>query len=279
VTDHSELLDAARELAVEGGAVAMRYYRHSPQAELKRDGTWVTEADHAVESHLRAEIARRFPDHNVLGEEGGLKGAGGGPPTDPAPTWIVDPIDGTTNFMAGIPIWGCLIGLRIDGADRVGAVHAPALGETYEAAFGLGARLNGEPIAVDPVSELQQATVVYASAESFSRYGLKAFFDQITSRSFKSRGFGDFWGHMLIARGSAHVMVEPELSVWDVAALQPIVSEAGGRLTTLSGTPWDSAGSCLTTNGVLHDAVLQLLHQTTPEWKEPGGERLRRGGY
>jgi histidinol-phosphatase len=258
MADHSTELDAARQFARAGGRIAMRHFRRDPEASRKHDGTWVTVADRAVESELRELVARSFPEHNVLGEEEGLSRATGGPPIPGAPTWVVDPIDGTTNFMAGIPIWATLVALRVDRESVVGVAHAPGLGETYDAAVGLGARMNDESISVDPIASLEEATVLYADASDFPRYGLDKFFEELTTRATKSRGFGDFWGHVLVARGAAHVMVEPELSVWDVAALQPIVAEAGGKLTTLTGAPYSDSGSCLTTNGALHDEVLAL---------------------
>jgi histidinol-phosphatase len=218
----------------------------------------VTEADWAVEAQVRLRIARAFPGHNVLGEEEGLTAAGGGPPVDGAPTWIVDPIDGTNNYMAGIPIWATLVALAVEGRPVVGVAHAPALDETYDAATGAGARCNGAAIAVDGTAELGDATVLFASIESWRAAGRAGAFEALTRSAARTRGLGDFWGHVLVARGAAHVMVEPELSVWDVAALQPIVAEAGGRLTGLDGKPW-TEGVCVTTNGPLHDEVLALL--------------------
>ena len=259
MNDYSAELDSARQFARAGGRIAMRHFRRDPEATRKHDGTWVTVADRVVESELRALIARSFPAHNVLGEEEGLALAGGGPPRPDASTWIVDPIDGTTNFMAGIPIWATLVALRVGDESVVGVAHAPALSETYDAATGLGARMNDASISVDPVESLEEATVLYADAADLARHGLEGFFEEITGRCAKSRGFGDFWGHVLVARGAAHVMLEPELSVWDVAALQPIVAEAGGRLTSLAGDPYRDSGSCLTTNGTLHDEVLALM--------------------
>ena len=252
-------LAAAREFALAGGKIALRHFRTRLQTKLKADGTWVTEADWAVEAQLRLRIARAFPDHNVLGEEEGLTAAGGGPPLDGAPTWVVDPIDGTNNYMDGIPIWATLVALRIDGRSVVGVAHAPALTETYEAALGSGASCNGEPLRVNTVSSLAEATVLYGSADGWRVAGMERFFSCLIERSRRNRGLGDFWGHVLVARGAAHVMVEPELSVWDVAALQPIVEEAGGKLTTLTGEPWTESGGCLTTNGLLHAEVLKLL--------------------
>lgn len=254
-------LEFAREIAELGGRVAMGHYRKSPRAEQKSDGTWVTEADWAVEAQIRLRIARAFPEHNVLGEEEGLTAAGGGAPAPDAPTWVIDPIDGTNNYMAGIPIWATLVGLRIGDESVVGVCHAPALGETYDGGIGLGARMNDEPIRVVPVVALEEATLLFASGREFERAGMSDLFHTLVERAWRSRGFGDFWGHMLVARGAAHVMVEPVLNIWDVVAMEPIVSEAGGRLTHLDGTRWRETGSCLTTCGTLHDEVVRLARE------------------
>lgn len=272
MTDYSKELAFARHVAELGGRIAMGHYGRGVGGGLKReqkkDGTWVTEADWAVEAQIRLRIARTYPDHNILGEEEGLTSAGGGAPVERAPTWIVDPIDGTNNYMAGIPIWATLVALQVERRNVLGVAHAPAIGETYSGALGLGAQMNGEPVRVAEASSLAEATVVFPDTKHFTTLGLKAFHEQLIESAWRSRGFGDFWGHMLVARGAAHVMVEPELSVWDVAALEPIVTEAGGRLTHLDGSPWTSPGSCLTTCGGLHEEVMALLARTTPEWQE-----------
>lgn len=252
-------LIVARELARLGGRIAMGHFKRDPKSEKKADGTWVTEADWAVEAQIRLRIARTFPDHNVLGEEEGLTRAGGGAAIEGAPTWVVDPIDGTNNYVAGIPIWATLVGLEVEGRPVLGVAHAPALDETYDAAIGGGARLNGEPIRVNDVPELARATVLYASLSSFVEKGIDAAFRELAARSYRTRGFGDFWGHMLVARGAAHVMIEPELRVWDYRPLEVIVAEAGGRQSTLSGGPLEDRGSVLTTCGSIHDEVLELF--------------------
>ncbi|MBW3594741.1 MAG: histidinol phosphatase [Actinobacteria bacterium] len=251
-------LTFARDIAQLGGRIAMGHFGHDPQRKRKRDGTWVTEADWAVEAQIRIRIARTYPDHNILGEEEGLTAAGGGEPIPGAPTWVIDPIDGTHNYMLGIPIWATLVALRIDDANVVGVAHAPALGETYYAARGLGARWNDRAIHVDPVASLSDAHVIYGAEKGFVAAGLGDFFEDLVASCWRARGFGDFWGHVLVARGAAHVMVEPELSPWDVAALEPIVTEAGGRLTHLDGDVWRDTGSCLTTCASIHDDVVAL---------------------
>lgn len=254
----SRELSFAREIAELGGRIAMHHFGRRPDRKQKPDGTWVTEADWAVEAQIRIRIARTYPDHNILGEEEGLTAAGGGDPVDGAPTWVIDPIDGTHNYMLGIPIWATLVALRLDDRSVVGVAHAPALSESYDAAIGLGARCNGEAIRVDPIEKLSDAHVVFGGEHGFVRAGMDGFFTELVGSCWRARGFGDFWGHVLVARGSAHVMVEPELSMWDVAALEPIVTEAGGRLSHLDGSPWSGKGSCLTTCGTLHDDVVAL---------------------
>ena len=258
MSDLGTYLDFAKELAEAGGRVALDHFGKDPASKKKEDGTWVTEADWKAEAQMRLRLSRAFPDHNILGEEEGLTAAGGGEPKEGAPTWVLDPIDGTNNFMAAIPAWATLVGLQIDGESVVGVAHAPALGETYDGAIGSGARMNGETITVDSSTKLTDATVLFADVSSFRVAGLDEFFERLVGRSFRSRGFGDFWGHMLVARGAAHVMVETSLRAWDVVALQPIVAEAGGKLTQIDGTAWTDKMSCLTTNGALHDEVVGL---------------------
>lgn len=262
--DYSTELAFAIDVARRGGRIAMSHFGRDPEARKKDDGSWVTEADWSVEAQIRLRIARTFPDHNILGEEEGLTAAGGGDPHPDAPTWIVDPIDGTNNYMRGIPIWATLVALRVGDETVVGVAHAPALEETYDGATGLGARMNGESISVDDAGSIDDAMFCFADANSFDRYDLRDVFDELTAGTYRNRGFGDFWGHMLVARGAAHIMIEPSLKVWDVAALQPIVSEAGGKLTRLDGGPWIDEGGCLSTNGALHDDVLKLLAAKGP---------------
>jgi histidinol-phosphatase len=263
MADWTDELVAARRLADVGARIALQHFGHDPKTEKKADGTWVSEADRAAEAAIRLRIARDFPDHNILGEEEGLTAAGGGEPHDGAPTWIVDPIDGTNNFIAGIPIWATLVGLTVEEEPVVGAVSAPALNERYHGGLGLGSFFNDRPMAVTPIKDLSEATVCFASVKGFVEANLSGFFERLTATAWRSRGFGDFWGHMLVARGAVHAMVEPDLNTWDVAALHPIVHEAGGRLTHLDGSEWSGSGSCLTTCGrPLHSEIVALATET-----------------
>ena len=218
----------------------------------KADRTVVTQADTSIEAMVREQVAAAFPDDHVLGEEeGGADRATGR-------VWIVDPIDATANFARGIPIWATLIALQVDGELVMGLVGAPAIGERYEAVRAGGARMNGRPIRVSAVDDLSRAHVLHAESAWLARAGgLGA--AGVLSTAARTRGFGDFWGHVLVARGAAEAMLEPELNIWDYAALQVVVEEAGGRVTQLDGSAPRHGGSMLSTNRVLHDEVLAVL--------------------
>ncbi|MGH2717992.1 MAG: inositol monophosphatase family protein [Actinomycetota bacterium] len=277
----------ALELADEADAIALRYFSERPETFTKDDGTLVTKADREIEATLREQIRRRYPDHLVLGEESGL-GAGPGPggmggvgsggangAGEPGGSsgvggggsgagggfrWVIDPIDGTNNFAWGIPIFATLIALQLDGAPDVGVVSAPALRERYDAARGEGARCNGQPIHVSDVASLAESRYVFATWEEWIEAGLDQQWGALLDGGRRSRGFGDFWGHMLVARGAAEAMAEPELELWDVAAVEAVVLEAGGQLTDFAGKPFRGRGSCLTSNGLVHEGVLRALN-------------------
>lgn len=247
----------ARECADIADEISMRYFQRDPEVSVKQDGTLVTVADREAETAISKRIAEAFPGHAILGEEHGLQGDAG------APTWIIDPIDGTNNFAWGVPIFATLIALRIDGRTTIGVASAPALAERYEAARGDGARMNGEPIRVSSSDDLSQARICYSSHRSWEgRAEREAWFNLLVGAR-RDRGFGDFWGHMLVARGAADVMGEPSLAIWDVAAIEVIVEEAGGRLSGFTGNPYmqspEGDGTALSTNGVLHDQVIARL--------------------
>ena len=235
----------AHEIADRAAEIALPVFRGGAEVRLKPDRTPVTEADLMIEEMIRQAVGERFPADAVLGEEGGLRGS--------APrTWIVDPIDGTKNFAAGIQVWASLLALRVDEDVVLGMASAPALGERYEAVRGGGARLNGKPIHVSQTDSLDDAAICFGDPDNFAAGPLREPFLELLGRASRGRGFGDFWGHLLVARGSMDAMLEPSLSVWDYSALVPIVEEAGGRITQLDGSPLAHGGSALTTNGSLH---------------------------
>lgn len=247
-------LDVALELADIADGITLERFGGPVPSVAKPDGTPVTEADHAVEAALRARLAERCPDHAILGEEQG--GA-----IDPStPTWVIDPIDATKNFMRGIPVYATLIALVEGGRAVVGVASAPALGERWDAAQGLGARRNGEAIGVSAIADLADAQVLHGGLHWYREHpGMWDLLGRIADRCGRTRGFGDFWMHLLVAGGMAEVAFERDLSPWDVAALECIVTEAGGRFTGLSGESALVSGDALTTNGLLHDELLGLL--------------------
>jgi histidinol-phosphatase len=238
----------AHEIADRAADIALPLFRSGVDARLKADRTPVTEADLRIEELVRDAVAARFPGDAVHGEEAGLQG-------EAERTWIVDPIDGTKNFAAGIQVWATLLALRVGEELVLGVVSAPALGERYVAVRGEGARLNGEAIHVSKSASLDDAAVCFGDPDNFAGDRLREPFLDLLTEASRSRGFGDFWGHLLVARGSMDVMIEPSLALWDYAALVPIVEEAGGRITQLDGSPLAHGGSALTTNGLLHDDV------------------------
>ncbi len=245
----------AREAAIAAGEIALGL-QGTAAARRKPDGTWVTDADEAVETELRERIGEAFPGHGVLGEEQGLR-----TPLLGAPTWILDPIDGTANYLAGIPIWAVLLGFRVDDTTVLGVAHAPALGETYEAVLGGGAFMNGRPIRAEPVALLEEATVLLGDVGSFVEAGLEGFLAALATGAGRDRGLGDFWGHLLVARGAAHAMVEAApLSPWDVVPLEPILAEAGAVASRPSGEPWSEGQPLLTSCGpALHETLVKLF--------------------
>jgi histidinol-phosphatase len=201
---------------------------------------------------IRDRLARERPGDAVVGEEYGETGAG-------PRRWILDPIDGTVSYARGVPIWASLIALEIDGVMQVGVASAPALARRWWAARGEGAFANGQPIRVSEVAAVEDALLCYTSGRSFDAYGLGEQFRALSARCWAARGFADFWGHVLVAEGSADVSIEPVMNLWDNAAIQVIVEEAGGRFTDLDGDARSDGGNAVSTNGALHDEVLAVF--------------------
>ena len=224
------------------------------RVDTKPDLTPVSDADRAVEEALRAAIAERRPGEGILGEE--LGGAEGG-----EAVWVLDPIDGTRNFVRGIPIWATLVALERDGRPLVGVASAPALGHRWWAARGEGAHVDDSRIRVSAVRRIEDATFCYTSARSFAAQGLADRFLALAERSWVTRGFGDFWMHMLVAEGAADAAVDGGLQRWDTAAVEVIVEEAGGRFSGLDGRPHEPGGAALSSNGLLHDEVVAAFER------------------
>ncbi|MEV4538050.1 histidinol-phosphatase [Asanoa sp. NPDC049518] len=259
---YADDLSLAHVLADTADKISMDRFRALDlRVESKPDLTPVSDADQAVERALRATLARTRPRDGVLGEEYGATQAPAGPGQR---QWVIDPIDGTKNYIRGVPIWATLIALMEGDQPVVGLVSAPALGRRWWAALGHGAFAGrhtaaATPIRVSGVRRIGDASFCYSSLHGWEETGrLEPMLDLIR-QSWRSRAYGDFYGYMLLAEGAVDVMVEPELSLWDVAALIPIVTEAGGSFTDLRGQVGPSGGSAVATNGKIHEEVLTRL--------------------
>lgn len=240
-------------VAEEAGRLTLDHFGEVLEPDLKGDGTPVTVADRGAEALMRERIQEVYPSHGILGEEYDEANPGADI------RWILDPIDGTRSFVHGVPLFGVLVGVEIEGDATVGVAHFPALDETVAAARGVGCRWRGGRARVSRVGDLSQAVVLttdgVATVESPVGPGWKT----LSRTALFTRTWGDCYGHCLVATGRAEVMVDPELNPWDAAPLLPIVTEAGGRFTDLSGEPTIHGGSGVSTNGRVHDEVLEIL--------------------
>jgi histidinol-phosphatase len=251
-------LTLALELADAADGISLgRFRAHDLVVETKPDLSPVTEADRAVEEMIRGGLADARPDDGVLGEELGATGGG-------TRRWIVDPLDGTRNYSRGIPVWATLIALEQDGEMQLGVVSAPALGRRWWAERGTGAFANGTPIHVSRVAHVEDAVLCFALEQPLPA---------VAHRCWHPRAYGDFWAHMLVAEGAADGAIDAiGVSVWDLAAIQPIVEEAGGRFSDRTGVARIDGGSAVSSNGLLHDALL-AAQTASPD---PGREHRAR---
>ncbi|MDQ3538655.1 MAG: histidinol phosphatase [Actinomycetota bacterium] len=253
--DVERWLDVALQLADVADMISLAHFGGRVAARTKDDGSLVTAADTAVEAALRERLAVLAPDHAVLGEEEG------GTIVSDVPTWVLDPIDATNNFLRGVPVYATLLSLVESGEPVVGVASAPAMGQRWDAAASLGARRNGVAAGVSDVADLSEAQVLHGGLDWWhARQRRWDLLGRLVDRSWRTRGFGDFWMHLLVAGGMADVAVEQDLKAWDIAAVQCIVTEAGGRMTAWDGSSSSlSSGQALTSNGVLHEQVARLL--------------------
>jgi histidinol-phosphatase len=246
-----KLLDVAVDAARSAGAIVERHFRDGVATETKKDGTPVTAADRESERELRRVIAKAFPTHAILGEEDG-ETAG-----DPDYRWILDPIDGTKTFVAGVPLFGVLVGVEVRGDPAVGVIHLPALDETIAAARGEGCTKDGWPCHVSTTPRIEEATLVTTSPRQCRRDAPR--YAELAERVRIERGWGDCYGYGLVATGRADIACDNRLSPWDLCAIVPIVEEAGGRITDWRGERTIHGRSALITNGLLHDEALAHL--------------------
>jgi histidinol-phosphatase len=249
----------ALELTELADAITMdRFGAPDLAVQTKPDLTPVTEADTAVERALRERLAAVRPEDVVVGEEYGAAAAGQG-----ARRWIVDPIDGTKGYVRGLAVWATLLALEVDGELMVGVVSAPALERRWWAARGQGARMRAagaeRELHVSEVHDLSDAQLCFGGLEEWEEVGRREALLELGRACWRSRGFGDFWGYMIVAEGGAEIMLDPVVSVWDLAAPLVIVEEAGGRFTDFAGNRTAEGGDAIGTNGLVHEAALAIV--------------------
>jgi histidinol-phosphatase len=254
-------VEAARGWCDEADAIALGHFRRDVEAAQKPDRSFVTAADTAIERIVRDRIAATFPGHGVVGEEFGDDSAGA------SVRWYVDPIDGTHNYLRGVPVFATLLAVERDGELQAGVISAPALHGRWFAWRGGGAWASGagisddaaRRIATSKITDVGDAQVLYAGTHDIVASGRAPGFSRLLAAAWRERGFGDFWGYTLVAEGAAEAMVEVGLSIWDTAAPTVLVEEAGGQVTDFDGRRNFDGGTFLATNGVLHQEILARL--------------------
>lgn len=243
-TDPSDLLGFATEVVAAAGELTQRYFRSSTlEVVAKADGSPVTMADRQAEQLVRDAIASEFPNDAIVGEEYGATEAPSGR------RWVIDPIDGTKSFTAGVPLYANLLAVIDDGVPVLGVLNLPALDEMLSAVVGHGATCNGEPIRVNDTSDLAGSYVMTSSV----RYWPEPFLQRVLDEGIILRTWGDAYGYAMVATGRAEAMIDPRVNLWDIAPIGVILSEAGGAFTDLDGNERVTAGNGIGTNGVLHD--------------------------
>jgi histidinol-phosphatase len=250
----------AQAVCDDADEIALRHFRRDLEVMTKPDRTFVTEADRGIERLVRERIRAAFPRHGLVGEEFGTEAG------EARIRWYIDPIDGTHNFIRGVPLFGTLLALEVDGEVQLGVVSAPALRERWYARRGGGAWAVGaagidgpRAIHVSRVAGLADAQILYGSGHDIETSGLAPGFRRLLGEVWRERGFGDFWGYALLAEGAAEAMVEVDLSAWDLAAPLVLIEEAGGRVTDFGGRRVIDSGTVLATNGLLHAELLARL--------------------
>ena len=254
-------LDLAHAACDEADEIARRSFRRDLEISTKPDRTFVTQADTAIERAIRGRIAAAHPDHGLVGEEYGTQAS------QASVRWYIDPIDGTHNFIRGVPLFGTLLAVERDGELQAAVLSAPALHERWWARRGGGAWARGiddvapRQIRVSKVQSLADAQLLHGSGHEIEDSGLAPGFSSLLGAVWRERGFGDFWGYALLAEGAAEAMVEIGLSTWDAAAPMVLVEEAGGRATDFDGRRAIDSGTFVVSNGLLHDIVLERLRE------------------
>lgn len=245
---------AARISTQVAARLTLEYFQHGVEVDLKADETPVTIADREAEDLLRSRFRKEFPGDGFLGEEFGDE------PSSTGFRWIIDPIDGTKNFVRGVPIFATLVGLEHDGRMVAGFAAVPSLGKLYHAVAGQGSYCDDKRLSVSNVKSLKDSLMVYTSVDWFDKTGTTDAFLDLVRTVERSRGFGDFFGFLLVAEGAAEFVLEPQIAPWDIAALKPIVEEAGGVFTDWHGKDTVYGQGAIAGNPAVHAAVMKRLH-------------------
>ena len=261
----SDLREFAAELAWQAGKLTLRYFQTDFRTEFKADQSPVTVADRQAERLMRELIEARYPRHSILGEEEGETRPGA------SFRWILDPIDGTKTFVRGVPFYAVLVGLEREGEPVAGAINIPATGELLHAARDQGCSWNGRRARVSPVASLADALLTCTDMASMAEEGRGAAYARLAAATRLQRTWGDAYGYVLVATGRAELMLDPVVSVWDCAALLPVIVEAGGTFTDWSGTSTIHAGEAIATNGLVFDEVIGLIGEREP--RAPNDQR------
>ncbi|MFN1836140.1 histidinol-phosphatase [Balneola sp. MJW-20] len=252
---HKDLLASAVEFAKIGGEHTLRYFGKNLEVDFKSDESPVTVADRETEEIIRDIIEQRFPDHGIVGEEFGAVRERSDY------QWILDPIDGTRSFIHGVPFYTTLIGLTYKKKAVAGVIYAPALRELCAAAQNMGATLNGEKCSVRNTSTLSEATFLTTDMTLFRELGYEKLLNALLDSTRLHRTWGDAYGHMMVATGRADIMFDPELNIWDAAALLPVITEAGGIFSDMEGEETISGGNGFSANTELHPQIMKIIEQ------------------
>ncbi|MDF1538096.1 MAG: inositol monophosphatase family protein [Candidatus Thorarchaeota archaeon] len=250
--EKQEYLDFARTVSEKAGKITLNHFKKLTNIEMKSDDTPVTIADRQSEEFIRTQIQDKYPSHSIIGEEFKEKH------TDSEFRWIIDPIDGTQSFIRGVPFYAVLLALEHQGRPIVGVIHIPPLNETVSAAKGVGCYYNGNPCQVGKTETLSKAWVQVTDCADLKRRR-PGFTDRLLEKSYSCRTWGDAYGYLLVATGRVDAMIDPIMALWDIAPLEPIITEAGGIFTDLDGNPNVMGESSLATNKKLHKEILELL--------------------
>jgi histidinol-phosphatase len=260
----AEWLAFALDMCDETDPIALHAFRTKLTVDRKADGSFVTDADREVETIIRGRIADRYPEHGLVGEEYGEAEAGAG-----GERWYIDPIDGTHNFLRGVPLFATLLAVEREGEVQAGIMSAPGIGQRWYATRGGGAWVVGGPanparprrLHVSTIDAVDRASILFRALGDMNASRVAAGFQRLVRSTWQDRGFGDFWGYTLVADGSADATMEQDLHPWDLAAPSIVVEEAGGRITDFDGRRSFERGESLATNGLLHEAILDILRE------------------